>query len=162
MGKMQSAKPWSEQPLPLVKLTSAGTVLCDLYCELTSSDRRKMEDLLLKQAFLPNGTNSYLWNRYGDRLLSFLHFRDVSHKLALAWLCWAEQIFEKRPSRVACQKAILGLIGHLVQRRNLDEPAPLVFSQRDKWTNYKFAPLDASEASDGAKRNTNADTKTTV
>lgn len=116
-----------EQLLPMAKLTRAGLELCDVYYELKSSDRDKVEDLLLEHALLPAGTDSYLWcERWNrpERNISFLRLRDISPVLAFAWLVWATQISKKRPSRLTCQKSILGLLGHLVHRRSFRKPAP--------------------------------------
>jgi hypothetical protein len=164
MGKIQSAGRGPVRPLPLAKLTHAGFILCDVYSELASPDRQKVEDLLLQHAFLPTGTDSYLWCEKWNRVnrISFLRLWDVSHELAFAWLIWSGQISKKRPSRLACRQAILGLVGHLVHRRSFEGPAPCVRTQLDTRDDYKIPPMDASKAVDGGKRPGNIETKTTV
>lgn len=154
-----------ERLLSLVKLTRAGIMLCDVYYELASPDRQKVEDLLLEHAFLPAGTDSYLWCKrwsQASQTGSFLQLREISHVLAFAWLRWAIQISKRRPSRLTCQKAILGLLGHLVYRRSFGVPAPSLRTPLDTPDDFRIAPMPANMASDGAERKVERATKPIV
>jgi hypothetical protein len=165
MKKITNVGRGPERRLPYVKLTRAGVMLCDLYYELASPDRQKVEDFLLEHAFLPSGTDSYLWcerwNR-GSQTDSFLQLRNISHVLAFAWLRWAIQISKNRPSRLTCQKAILDLLGHLVYRRSFGKPAPCLRTPLDTRDDYKIPPMDPNMASDGAMRSVDTDAVTKI
>jgi len=103
---------------PLFKLTSAGVDFCDAYLRLAIPDRRRVEDYLLCQAFLPNQGDPGGWgyNHFSaaDRMDSFMQLRKISHDLADAWLPWANEISRARPSQLASRDAILALMGRMV------------------------------------------------
>lgn len=103
---------------PLFRLTSAGIDLCDAYLRLTTPDRRRVEDYLLCQAFLPNevAPGGWAYNQFSaaERMDSFFQLRKISDDLADAWHTWAHEISKARPSQLASREATLALVGRMV------------------------------------------------
>jgi hypothetical protein len=101
--------------------------LLAVYSNLTESERRSFDNLLLQHAFLLNGTNSYVewgeWNEF-DRRTSYFRLESVSHSVANAWFDWALEISVGNPSPASCREAILDLVGDLVGLNYLEEPIP--------------------------------------
>jgi hypothetical protein len=132
MSKTQIKGRDPEPKLPLFKLTSAGLDFCSAYGRLGTADRQTVEDLLLQHAFLPAGTNSYLWwgkwNKL-DMMVCHLKLRFISQEICDAWYVWASEISKTRPSRLACREAILGLLSNLVHRKFVEEQANSITPQ---------------------------------
>ena len=110
----------------------AAAQLFALVPELTRSNRRYFQDLLLRHAFISGGTNAYLgmkdWNTR-DRVAPCLRLREnVSPELADAWLYWALEIGTVNPSRETCRVDILELVRELVRWSYFDDPVPFGFA----------------------------------
>jgi hypothetical protein len=104
--------------LPPYKLKGGGVKMRRTYARLETTKRREVEYLLLVHAFVMNGTNVYLfWEDWNEiyRDYAYQRFREISQKIADAWLCWAQEISSARPSRLECREAILGLLSELVR-----------------------------------------------
>jgi hypothetical protein len=108
------------------RLHGTGAKLFYAYSRLVESDRRAVEVLLEKHAFLLEGTNSYLlWDKWNesDRRWSYLQLLHIpSEEVANAWFDWAQEISEGNPSRATCKEAILDVMGELARLRFLESP----------------------------------------
>jgi hypothetical protein len=108
------------------RLHGTGAKLFYAYSKLVESDRRAVEVLLEKHAFLLEGTNSYLlWDKWNesDRRWSYLQLLHIpSEEVANAWFDWAQEISEGNPSRATCKEAILDVMGELARLRFLESP----------------------------------------
>jgi hypothetical protein len=109
------------------RLQDAGAKVLNVYSNLTDAERRSVEVVLERHAFLLHGTNSYLWwgkwNESDRRGVYFQLLDTVSEEAANAWLDWAHEISVGGPSRATCTEAILGLMGELVRLKFLESPS---------------------------------------
>jgi hypothetical protein len=107
----------SMRRFPRFGLTTAGLDICDAYLRLATPDRRKVEDFLLNQAFLPNFIpGGFRYNKFNtiDRTASFARLRNISDDVADAWHTWALEISKIRPSQIASRDAMLALVCRMV------------------------------------------------
>jgi hypothetical protein len=88
-------------------------------------NRRIVAHFLLQNAMLPDGTDAY--RGPGQNLSEvrrhayYMWLRDISQKMAGAWLNWANEISHARLSRRACRETILGMLSKLVSDESIEE-----------------------------------------
>ena len=159
MRKTKNTGRDSLRRLPWYKLTDAGTNFCNAYAQLAVPDRRKVLDILLEHAFLPNGTDSYRWFQKKNIVklrTSQRQFLEISAKMNTVWNAWAREINKTRASQVACREAILGLVSNLVRQNRSDVDVYVIGLPTQGCTakQYEIKPLEASVSVDGARRST--------
>jgi hypothetical protein len=162
MSKARYAGRDSLRRLPFYKLSDAGVIFCCEWARLSSPNRRRVEDILLKHAFSPNGTDSYQSPRWyiNETKISYGMFKDISLEMAAAWSVWVREINKTCASRVACREAILGMVSNLVNRKSLVEQAHCMTTQVPR-LGGSISPIEASKSLDGAERNAESEAKIT-
>jgi len=100
-----------------------------IYAELRTSERRVLEDVLLRHAFLPDGPNAYgewgPWN-LSERRWAYFQLKDkISPPMATAWLNWSRETSMSRLGPDSCRGLVLTMLRNLVLLKLVEPPLPV-------------------------------------
>ena len=106
----------------------AGIEVYRIYAGLRTPERRVLEDVLLRHAFLPTGPNAYgewgTWNRSGRRWAYCQLKTKISPQTATAWLHWARETSMSRLGPDPCRGLVLTMLRDLVLLKFVESPLP--------------------------------------
>jgi hypothetical protein len=113
---------------PPVNARGAGVEVYRIYAGLRTPERRVLEDVLLRQAFFPDGPNAYgewgAWNLTGRRWASSQLNIKISPQTAAAWLSWARETSVSMLGPDSCRGLILTMVRNLVLLKLVEPPLP--------------------------------------
>jgi hypothetical protein len=111
-----------------VNVQGAGIDVYRIYAGLMTPERRVLEDVLLRHAFLPDGPYAYgdfgKWNLIYRRTAYLQLKLMISLQMANAWREWASETSMNRLGPDSCRGVVRAMLSDLVRLKYLEAPLP--------------------------------------
>lgn len=111
-----------------VSVRGAGIDVYRIYAGLMTAERRVLEDVLLRHAFLPDGPYAYgdfgKWNVIYRRTAYLQLKLMISLQMATAWRDWASETSMNRLGPDSCRGVVRAMLSDLVRLKYLEVPLP--------------------------------------
>jgi hypothetical protein len=113
---------------PPVNARDAGLDVYRIYAGLMTPERRVLEDVLLRHAFLSHGPDAYgdlgKWNLIYRRHAYIQLKLMISLQMANAWRDWASETSMNRLGPDSCRGVVRSMLSDLVRLKWLECPLP--------------------------------------